>query len=174
MIQPASLSGENPPAFQATITQVSSPFAQLEALGQTFPADSDGTWTGVVWNYNQPGASPLADGISVNGKNIMFEKPGAYQVTVSYRPGVAKDVWTANRLVMGCCTSVGHSVGHGNSDNDPAQVTQVFVAIVKNIFAPYQLQFGRRDNGGMVIVNPAVLKGEPLPAIQTTITFLHD
>jgi len=27
---------------------------------------------------------------------------------------------------------------------------------------------------GMVIANPAVLKGEPLPAIQTTIAFLHN
>ena len=174
MTQPQSIAGESLPAFQATITRVSSPFAQLEALGQAFPADEDGTWTGITWNFNKPNAMPMADGITANAKSIMFSKPGAYQITVSYRPGIANDVWTAVRLSKGCCTTVGHSVGHGNSKNDPAQVTQVFVATVGSISSAYELQIGRRSKGAMTVASPPLLQGEPVPAIQATIAFLHD
>ena len=115
---PSTLHGEKVPAFQATIHQVSSPYAQLEAKGQSFPADTDGTWTGVNWN-----AAPLSNKITASGKNVYFSKKGIYQISIGYRPGIARDVWSSARLSKGCCSSVGHAVGHGNSHNDPAQMS---------------------------------------------------
>lgn len=56
------------------------------------------------------------------------------------RPGVGGDVWTGCRVTRGNGFSVGHSVGHGQSANDPAQMTQVFHATIEDTSASYQIQ----------------------------------
>ena len=75
---PAPIQGEALPGFQATIHEVQAPYAQLESKRQVFPADSDGTWTGVTFDAAKP--MPLGKGIVVKGANIYFESRGFYQV----------------------------------------------------------------------------------------------
>lgn len=167
LAQPGSIEGEALPSFQATIHEVQAPFAQLESKAQTFPADKDGTWTSVSFDAATP--MPLGKGVEISGSKIYFEARGVYQVSVSFRPGTANDVWTSARLTKGCCMSVGNGVGHGNSKNDPAQMTNVWTAIVDDVRTPYYVQIGRRDSGSMSVVNPSSIAGEYFPALQVTV-----
>lgn len=82
-------------------------------------------------------------------------------------------MWTGCRVTRGTGFGVGHSVGHGQSTNDPAQMTQVFHATIDDASASYQIQvhLGHCSNHLFIFVVHAVFGNKhtgKLPAVVFT------
>ena len=201
---PAAISGEPFPAIQSTITylkrlptfaiqkQVSTcsscftshmhaltctnchppqvSYAQLESRGSQPMAKH--AWTSLSWDV----AKVIAVGVSIKDKtNIKFSKAGVYQISIAYRPGGGRDVWTSARCFDGWSSkSVGHAAGHGHPQNDPAVITLVWLCNVGDISRSYQLQIGRDSDALNVHPSPNTIEGYTLPNFKATIELVGD
>jgi hypothetical protein len=132
-------------------------YAQLEGPAQTW---SHNAWTPVTF-----GTAPLAAGVTVHGSAITFSSAGYYKVTLSYRTGDARDVWTAVRLVNGAQVA-GAGAGTGTAPGGNL-ITHSFIAAITSAATPYQLQIGRRE-ASATIDAPKAIEGVTPAAVQAT------